>query len=761
MENKDTIKALLERVRLLDIQQNKMNRELVYLRMKLNEMLQAQEVSEEIERKIDVESDNLISETLNNDEYQKQIPEKEPSDVKHYLPTQKIKKKSDLEKIIGESWINKVGILILIIGIFLGVEYSIDNNLISPLTRIVLGYLSGLTLLVFGFRLRSNYVSYSAMLVGGAMAVFYIITYIAYTQYALIGLVVAFVMMVIFTIFTILASIWYDKMIISVIGLVGAYAIPFLLSSNNGSLVILLSYIILINTGILIICVRKLWKLPAYIAFVFTSIVQIYLTLDSSFFHSELIFLYATLFFIQFYAVIITGRIIHNQKISVFEVIWLFSNAILYYGIGFYLVDVHLNSDFLGLFTLLNAVIHFLVGLFLKNKKLIDNTLIYSVLGLVVAFLTLAIPIQLEGVWIVLVWGVISALLYWFSIKSKEIIYQYFSLVLASLAFVSVFVIDVFYLRIILNSKFVVSVFLVLSYVFILYNYLRFDIFKTTYPKWSMVYSALISFYAIVVLYFAFSNEISNYFEYKVVMEATEDAWPYYSYGYVYATLKTVCLTIYSLFFVLGLLYLNRYKIGNKYLGIISLVLLVLLLLQSITVGFYLLGNLRETCISSEKMYSYGFGRYVAIRYVLIAAMIGALYAIAKTYRDNYYNSALDRLKIPIEIVIYFFVLCIVSNELITWLSLGGYYQIYKLGLSILWGVFSLILIYFGIIRQKKHLRIASIVLFGITIIKVFLYDISHLSTVSKIVVFISLGVLLLISSFLYNKFKDRIDNEK
>ena len=55
-------------------------------------------------------------------------------------PTQtKPKGKSNLEKFIGENLINKIGILITVIGVFIGAKYSIENNLISPLTRIILG----------------------------------------------------------------------------------------------------------------------------------------------------------------------------------------------------------------------------------------------------------------------------------------------------------------------------------------------------------------------------------------------------------------------------------------------------------------------------------------------------------------------------------------------------------------------------------------------------------------------------------------------
>jgi uncharacterized membrane protein len=99
------------------------------------------------------------------------------------------------------------------------------------------------------------------------------------------------------------------------------------------------------------------------------------------------------------------------------------------------------------------------------------------------------------------------------------------------------------------------------------------------------------------------------------------------------------------------------------------------------------------------------------------------------------------------------------SSELIHWMNMVGSTQSYKLGLSILWGVLALLLISLGIWKKKKYLRIGAIALFAVTLIKLFFYDLTDLDTISKTIVFVSLGALLLIISFLYNKFKDIISD--
>jgi hypothetical protein len=81
--------------------------------------------------------------------------------------------RSNLEKFIGENLISKIGIVITVIGVVIGAKYSIEHQLISPLARIVLGYLLGAGLMGIGLHLKKDYKNYSAVLVSGAIAILY------------------------------------------------------------------------------------------------------------------------------------------------------------------------------------------------------------------------------------------------------------------------------------------------------------------------------------------------------------------------------------------------------------------------------------------------------------------------------------------------------------------------------------------------------------------------------------------------------------
>ena len=77
--------------------------------------------------------------------------------------------------------------------------------------------------------------------------------------------------------------------------------------------------------------------------------------------------------------------------------------------------------------------------------------------------------------------------------------------------------------------------------------------------------------------------------------------------------------------------------------------------------------------------------------------------------------------------------------------------------LSSSWLLFSIILLIIGIWRRNQIIRITAITIFGIAILKIFLYDLSFLETLYRIFSFIGLGIILLISSYLYQKYKKLI----
>jgi len=74
------------------------------------------------------------------------------------------------------------------------------------------------------------------------------------------------------------------------------------------------------------------------------------------------------------------------------------------------------------------------------------------------------------------------------------------------------------------------------------------------------------------------------------------------------------------------------------------------------------------------------------------------------------------------------------------------------LSLSLLWTAYASALIGFGIQRKSPLLRWQALSLFGLVVIKVFIYDSSYLERFYRIVSFFILGLVLLVVSFLYQR---------
>ena len=122
-------------------------------------------------------------------------------------------------------------------------------------------------LLGVAIRLKAKYHTYSAVLLSGAMAIFYFMTYVSHSFYEFLPDLPAFGAMVAVTIGTVVAAVYYKEQVIALIGQVGAYAVPFLLSDGSDDMATLFTYMAIINVGILFVAFRQYWKVLYVSAF--------------------------------------------------------------------------------------------------------------------------------------------------------------------------------------------------------------------------------------------------------------------------------------------------------------------------------------------------------------------------------------------------------------------------------------------------------------------------------------------------------------
>lgn len=170
-----------------------------------------------------------------------------------------------------------------------------------------------------------------------------------------------------------------------------------------------------------------------------------------------------------------------------------------------------------------------------------------------------------------------------------------------------------------------------------------------------------------------------------------------------------------------------------------------------LTQGLYLLSELRGLYLSYTPNIMYVIIRYIAL--LAFALLLWQTYKLLNAEAINFKNNKVR------DLVLYGVVLWVVSSEWLHWTELLGATANYKLGLSILWVSYGVFMLVKGIHQNKSYMRIASISVILFTLVKLFFYDIAHLSTISRVVVLVILGVLLMIASFLYVKYDKKIRN--
>ena len=679
------------------------------------------------------------------------------------------KQSTNWERFIGENLFSKIGIVIIIIGVFIGVKYSIQHNLISPAMRLVLGYLMGIGLFVTGAMLKKKYESFSAILVSGAMTIFYFVTFIAYAVFGYFPQSLAFVLMFLFTAFTVLASLSYNQVVIAIIGLVGGYAVPFLLSNNSGQVEILFAYTAIINIGVLILSFYKQWR-SLYISALFLTWLLLFSTWASAYQYDDFVpyFVFNLVTFLTFYVAFIVQKIHRVQELEAVDVLLFLFSSLSFYAMGVWLIlDYYPNNrTFVAMFTLLNAVFHFLVGYYFHLKKAPSQALKYLVLVLALSFATLVIPIQFKGTWITIFWIAEAALLFGFGRTKKMPVYERISYAVVILATFSLLIdwgkgsYSIFdmedasaYITPFANSLFITG--LLYSVAVGAMAYIN-DKYKET-GTLNKVLSFLFNIFSVLILYYTFYREISVFCDMRALHQDPEIYSHYVAYQDL-NTFKGVWHIIYSVLFISAYSFLNVKCLKNKLLAELQIGLNFLLLTIFMTLGLYYFSELRERYMEEAQEGGQLSLWFLNIRYVGLLSLVAlgnSIYALSKFLE---FKTGARRV---LEMLLHLVILWVASSELLHWTDIYESVANYKLGLTILWGGYAILLVVLGIFKRKKYQRISGIILVGFTLLKLFFYDTTHLDTLHKTIVFVLLGVLLLIASFLYNKYTKEIEGEQ
>ncbi len=653
----------------------------------------------------------------------------------------------DLEKFIGENLVSKIGIAILVIAIAFFVKYAIDTGWIGEAGRVGIGLLCGGILVAIAHRLRASYAAFSSVLIGGGLAVFYFTIGLAYQQYHMFSQSVSFGIMVVITAFAVVLSMLYDRQEVAVIALIGGFSVPFIVSNGSGNYVALFTYLLLLNAGLLVIAYRKSWRILNLLAFIFTVILfgawlgTLAYNVPTGTYRNG--FLFATLFYLLFLAINIAHNVKQQKKFIASDFGIILANTSLYFGAGIYMIYAMKADHFIGLFSGAMGAFNLLLCFFLYRNKYVDKNVLYLLIGITLTFISLTIPLQLHGHFITLFWASECVLLYWLYQRSRIPLTHLTAHVVWVLMLISLLMDwDVYSnggarLTVIFNSGFITTLFAAIAS-YLLYFLHRKAMLREEKDPLSLPRQLFLAA-SIVLLYLAGALEISVQFAAR----------------YPGSDLKLLYTLAYAYAFVLVLYALSRrqkLEAINRKIWLALLPLMILVYLIASPVQFDILENL----LGMKR------GSYFIVHWIGAALAGIILYRAIRELRQlNAPEAGIVTIATWAAAAITVTFVSVELHLLMTQLFYKNAASLYSIhhvfiraGLPIIWGLCSFAFMWLGMKHKYRPLRIISLTLFSITLVKLFIFDIQNIPVAGKIAAFFCLGVLLLVVSFMYQRLK-------
>jgi len=565
--------------------------------------------------------------------------------------------------------------------------------------------------------------------------------------------------MVAITGFAIVLSLTYDKKELAVLAILGGFGSPIMVSTGAGNYKILFTYIMILNIGMLVLAYYKKWRLVNIVSYISTIILfSLWMAKtydDTSSLPYQGALLFATGFYLIFFLMNIINNIKEGEKFKAADFIILISNSFFYYGAGMYLLG-EFAPEYRGVFTVSIALLNFVFAFTLYKLEQIDRNLVFLLIGLVLTFVSLAAPVQLDGNYITMFWAIESVLLLWLGQKSGIRIMKTGSFIVVLLMIVSL-VMDwgniyifpasnVKTMPIILNKGFITGIVAIIALVFNM-RLLKTDNDIQFMKKMSAdVFRTVNTVFVLVSVYIVFSLEII----YQV------DKY------YDYSRLTTVALAFFSYLYILTiLLWAKNKQYGTIYKGV-TFIALFSLFAYAFGVGLDY-GKITERYLFDGLQYNFSLLHFTTAIIVLAIALFSWL-SISELYHKKKIVNTFLWINIILSVVILStelnYIIFLTNNTAIEhYKELGK--SIHRIGWPILWGVFAFILMIIGMKKNMKTLRIIAMSLFFFTILKLFAIDVWDMSPGGRFAAFGSLGILFIVVSFLYQKLRKLIFEEE
>jgi uncharacterized membrane protein len=669
------------------------------------------------------------------------------------------RKDVSIEFAVATNWLMRIGILILVFGVGFFIKYSIDHGFLGPLGRVALSTLAGAGMIAGGLHLfGKRYHLLGQGLAGGGIAVLYFSMFAAGNLFKppLMSIPVAFGGMILITLVSSVLAVRFRSLLIAVLGMLGGYLTPVLLSTGAKNFPVLYAYLLLLGLGMLGVAWKRQWPIVTWLAFLCHSIlvgVSLGLHFTPADFPVVMPFLVA--FFLLFSTAVFIYNVATRTIASLLELIGLLLAASAFFAFGYWtmLTTFPGRQDYAS-WLALGLCAYYIVHVYaLQLRSFGDKGLQTVFLGLGAIFLSITLPLLLSKGWLTVTWAMEALVLLWMGQKLKSPILGVLSAILYALVIGRVCFYDMV---------------------------VRF--YNVPAPENFRAYLAILGprlvQFGMPVLSLAGAWRLLNSDNRAAAPSAgrtggAEAGWSGLS--------VTALVMMYGLLFIYLNLEITKcfsclYKpMVGPGLTLVWVGLGFLILAHRRPLGAALLGGLwgLVTLAVLVKLFTYDYPAWpdlapfrevvpyrpdlALVRLLDFGLVIGFAYT---TFR--LLGHAED--KRPIGLAAGWLTLAVLLTYLTLELgaALHAFLPLFQGGgISLLWAVFAFAILLGGLIYKSLSLRLVGLGLFAVVVWKIFFVDLSRLHAIYRVIAFMVLGIVLLLASFLYLKNKDRFENLK
>ncbi|HCN49365.1 MAG TPA: DUF2339 domain-containing protein [Chryseobacterium sp.] len=626
-----------------------------------------------------------------------------------------------------------IGIFTLVLGIGYFVKYAIDKNWIGETARAAIGFCTGAGIILIGHFLRKNYATFASIITGGGIAVLYFTATIAFREYHLFSQNTAFAITTLVTAASIVLSYYYKSEVLIIFSLIGGFSAPLMISTGQSNYLFLFIYLSLLNAGMLAAAFLKHWKSVGWTAYIFTSLYLFSWTADQP----EL--LSVTFYIISYIIFYIFALLDYFRKntLSTSDILMLaFINLLSIIGLVYTFNQLQYEPAII--FPLIFAAINSIF--FFKEYRRKSFGIPYSVFaGITTSLITIAVALQFQAHLITSVWAIEATLLLFIWKKTGHKIFKTFFFVLFPLVMIAQAVtwteyFDTEKLSVIFNPVFLTSLVTIATTIINLYL-LKNSGQEETAKKANSFFEDFITVVSYGVIYTALLLEITYHL--------SDMSW---------AAITNAGL-LFSIYYIFTLLLFGKKLSINNDIQTVLIYLFLFLLMINISVST----SSVVTAVLSKKINS-GFYWLHLFQWIPFAYLGFRIIPTSVFHRNtiSYWMVSLA-LVTAVSCELHHSYVFIASHDVPHSYEITEHFNI--LYLPIIWTVLASIFIYTSLKKSIPEYSKIGFALIGLMVLKLYTYDVWQMDNISRISAFIALGIILLFSSFAFQRLKNIIKN--